>query len=282
MEEGSMKENRILQIWRILYPPLLYLLISYIVQLVGILFFLGREDGSWLNMNQEELQLYINDIFNQKAMLLTFISAIISLPLCYLPYYGDLKRQRRQSDLTVLKRNQVSLKQWAFIVLLGMAASISLNDWIALSGIITIFDGFEEVAEALYGGNLIMEFLSIVIAAPFIEELIFRGLVYQRIRRMAGVRIAIVLSALYFGIYHMNVVQGIYAFLLGLLLAWVCEKYHTLWASVLFHMSANLLSLILTEWSFGYRITVTGVIIEIILSTVLMVYAILKIHRTVK
>lgn len=78
----------------------------------------------------------------------------------------------------------------------------------------------------------------------------------------------------------MNVVQGIYAFLLGILLAWICEKYQTIWAPILFHAAANLLSVICTEWNFSYRMTVIGVLLEILISTALMIYAMVRISRT--
>lgn len=274
-----MKGNRILKIWRILYPPLLYLVISYLVQLVGILLLVRINGAAWEFSSPEELQVYITEIYNRNAMLLTLVAAVISIPICFLLFRDDWKR--REYEDAVYQKRQISVRQWGLVALLGMAASISLNDWIALSGIITIFDGFEEVAEALYGGSLLIEFLAIAVAAPLIEELIFRGLVYQRIRKLFGVRMAVILSALYFGVYHMNVVQGIYAFLLGILLAWVYEKYQTLWAPVLFHASANLLSVVYSEWSFGYRMTIMGVILEIVISTGLMIYAIIRVHKTV-
>lgn len=271
-----MKENRILQIWRILYPPLMYFIISYIVQLVGILVLMQLHSNSAWNLNNpDELQKYVVEIYNQNAMLLTMIAALVTIPICLFLYQKDRKKY-----FYIKIQKQISIRQWILVVLLGMAASISLNDWIALSGIILIFDGFEQVAEALYGGSLLIEFLAIAVAAPLVEELLFRGLVYQRIRKLTSARIAIFLSALYFGVYHMNVVQGIYAFLLGLLLAWICEKYQTLWAPILFHAAANLLSVICTEWNFSYRMTVIGVLLEILISTVLMIYAIVRISRT--
>lgn len=272
-----MRESRILQIWRILYPPLMYFIISYIVQLIGILILIRiQHTTDWNLTNPEELQAYVIQIYNQNAMLLTMISACITIPICLLLYQKD---RNRHSYLESVSK-QISLQQWAFIALFGMAASVSLNDWIALSGIVFIFDGFEQVAEALYGGNLFIEFLAIVIAAPLVEELLFRGIVYKRIREIAGVRMAILLSALYFGVYHMNVVQGIYAFLLGILLAWIGEKYQSLGAPILFHAAANFLSVVCTEWEFSYRMTVVGVLLEILISTSLMIYAIVRIHRT--
>lgn len=275
-----MKENRILQIWRILYPPLMYFVISYMIQLVGILLLTQNYIASvWESGNLEELQLYFTETYNQNAMLLVMIASIVTIPICVILFRGDCKRRENRNYF--LEQKQIPVQKWILIAVLGMAASISLNDWIALSGIILIFDGFEQVAEAIYGGSLLIEFLAIAVAAPLVEELIFRGLVYQRMRELSSAKIAIILSALYFGIYHMNVVQGLYAFLLGILLAWVYEKYQTLWAPILFHASANLLSVICTEWNFSYRMTVIGVILEIVISTGLMIYAIVRIHRTV-
>ena len=59
--------------------------------------------------------------------------------------------------------------------------------------------------------------------------------------------IAIVVSALFFGLFHLNVVQGLYAFIIGLLLAYVYEKYKSIWAPILFHVAANSVSIFLTE-----------------------------------
>ena len=49
-----------------------------------------------------------------------------------------------------------------------------------------------------------------------------------------------IFSAIVFGIYHLNVVQAVYAFFLGLFFAWVYDRYDSLWAPITAHMSANL------------------------------------------
>lgn len=49
-----------------------------------------------------------------------------------------------------------------------------------------------------------------------------------------------VFSGVVFGIYHGNLVQGIYASLLGIMLAWVTERSGTLLAPVIFHGIGNL------------------------------------------
>ena len=62
-----------------------------------------------------------------------------------------------------------------------------------------------------------------------------------------GKKKAMIFSALVFGIYHMNVVQAVYAFFLGLFFAWLYERYDSLWAPSIAHMSANLFVILLAE-----------------------------------
>ena len=68
------------------------------------------------------------------------------------------------------------------------------------------------------------------IIAPAAEEMIFRWLIYLRLRDWLKMPVAAVISGLIFGIYHGNIVQGIYASILGTAFAWILEmewKYFT-------------------------------------------------------
>ena len=67
------------------------------------------------------------------------------------------------------------------------------------------------------------------------------------------------MNALIFGMYHFNVVQAVYAFILGLFFAWVYERYQTLWAPVIAHMSANLFVILLSECQFFNHMLTTMV-----------------------
>jgi len=75
--------------------------------------------------------------------------------------------------------------------------------------------------------------------SPLSEELLFRWLLLNRIERVFNTKMAIALCALFFGIYHGNVMQGCYAFLMGLALAYICVAAKSLAAAFLFHCSAN-------------------------------------------
>lgn len=94
-----------------------------------------------------------------------------------------------------------------------------------------------------------------VILAPLGEELIFRGVVFSYARRaVAGMRspkvafwIANSIQALLFGVYHMNVVQGLYAFFIGLALGYLCQRYDSLIPGMLAHLVFNSMSTLLGE-----------------------------------
>ena len=81
-------------------------------------------------------------------------------------------------------------------------------------------------------------FLYAGILAPITEELLFRGLI-QRTMLPFGKKLAIVISAFTFGLFHGNLIQTPYAFVVGLVLGYVAAEYNILWAMVL-HMINNL------------------------------------------
>lgn len=114
--------------------------------------------------------------------------------------------------------------------------------------------GFEQAMEpaaasgeaGLFGLSYSFLVLTLVLA-PLAEEALFRRGIYGFIRRRRGIRPAALLSALAFGIYHGNWLQGIYGFMMGLVLAWgyetAPERPYAM--AVLMHSAANLAVLIL-------------------------------------
>ena len=81
-------------------------------------------------------------------------------------------------------------------------------------------------------------FLYAGILAPITEETLFRGLI-QRSVLPFGKKFAILVSSLTFGLFHGNLIQTPYAFVVGLVLGYVAAEYNILWAMVL-HMINNL------------------------------------------
>ena len=96
----------------------------------------------------------------------------------------------------------------------------------------------DAVESATMGYDTLSMFLYATLGAPIMEEIIFRGLVLRHLQPY-GKGFAIVMSAFLFGIFHGNLVQIPYAFLVGLVLGYVAVEYNIVWAMVL-HMINNL------------------------------------------
>ena len=82
------------------------------------------------------------------------------------------------------------------------------------------------------------------VIAPLAEEIVFRWLIYLRLRDYMRIGFAMVISGMIFGIYHGNLVQAVYESLLGIVFAYILDISGCLWSSVLLHMGANIWSLI--------------------------------------
>lgn len=98
----------------------------------------------------------------------------------------------------------------------------------------------ELMESAGYGSITPLLLLYTVLLAPFVEELAFRGLVFRYARHALPFWAANLWQALLFGIVHMNIIQGVYAFTMGLFLGWICHRGRGIKYSILLHIIFNL------------------------------------------
>lgn len=97
----------------------------------------------------------------------------------------------------------------------------------------------EFVESASASADTFSMFLYICLLAPISEEMLFRGLIMRSLEPY-GKKFAILASSFLFGIFHGNLVQSPYAFVVGLVLGYVAMEHSMVWAMVL-HMINNLL-----------------------------------------
>ncbi len=241
-----MKKNKNLgfEIWRLIYPIIIYFAISFavvIVYMIAIMAMLtakGNTDPTLLiNVASEKIM--------DKALVSTIISSALTL-LVFIPLYiGDKKKDKKTGEY--IKYRNAKIDKWILIAILGFSAALSLNILISYTGLAGLSSGFELVSEAIYNSSIFVQLLATVILAPLVEELLVRGLIYKRMRRWASPILAAIVSSTLFGLIHMNIVQFIYAFLLGMLLALVYEKFQNIWAPILFHFAANSTSILISN-----------------------------------
>jgi len=90
-------------------------------------------------------------------------------------------------------------------------------------------------------------FLTIAIAAPIFEELIFRGVILKKFLQKYSPAKAIILSATIFGIVHLNPWQFIAAFTIGAAIGWVYWKTQSVWPGIFIHFVNNSFSFYLAK-----------------------------------
>ncbi len=275
-------EGIIKKFWRVVYAPLLFLTISIIIEFIvmfGYMIVLAAENPAMAG-NATWLANTTTEWIMSHAVMLTVIAGVVALPIFLLLMRGDKKRSIREEKY--VEYTKVSVWKFVFIAIAGAFACIGLNLFISITGIINWGGGFEDTADALYGGSMFWTVAGVVFIIPVVEELMFRGIIYNRMKYYKGALPAILVSAVYFAIYHMNVPQGIYAFVLGVFMAWIYYRYKTILAPILFHVSANGISVFLT-YSEGFNtLTDTQYILLCVVSLVIAVAMVVVIAKTVK
>jgi membrane protease YdiL (CAAX protease family) len=101
-----------------------------------------------------------------------------------------------------------------------------------------INDAFEELAI-----SPIILILSVAVVAPIYEEILFRGILLKGMARKINPTIALVISAVFFALVHMNIPQGINAFLLGLVIGSIYLKTGSIYLSIFAHFVNNILAI---------------------------------------
>lgn len=113
-----------------------------------------------------------------------------------------------------------------------------------LSWAIPISETFQNFILELYSHKGIFSFLMIVVAAPLIEETIFRGIMLDGLLRRYSPTKAIILSSILFGAIHLNPWQFVSAFVLGIFIGWVYYRTKKLMFAITIHLANNLTAFI--------------------------------------
>lgn len=123
---------------------------------------------------------------------------------------------------------------------LAAALAVGMNGLLTLLELYRFSPGFQEISQLQFDIPVWLGILTYGILAPLAEEVVFRGIVYGQMKRAFNVPAAILISGLAFGLFHGNLVQFVYASVIGIMLALVYELYGTILAPMLFHAVANL------------------------------------------
>ena len=188
--------------------------------------------GEELDMALLETQLM--DAVMGEAMMMTLLSGVIVLLVFWLVF---LIRKKKFSEEVCIR--SIPVKGILPVVLLAACFNV-------ITSVIISFIPWPEswmesyMANSSVIDNSIVAWITAVVMAPVLEEIVFRGLMYTRLKKGLPAILAAVFTSLVFGIVHGTVIWAIYTFIFSLVLIWVFERFQSLAACILLHMAYNL------------------------------------------
>ncbi|MBD7912527.1 CPBP family intramembrane glutamic endopeptidase [Clostridium cibarium] len=129
-------------------------------------------------------------------------------------------------------------------------------------------------ASSIFENNYFYLISSACFYAPIVEEVVFRGIILGGLLKKYSPKIALPISAFLFAFAHLNLQQGINAFLLGLFLGYVYYRTKSIFLTISGHFANNVLALIAFVPS-----SLTGLIINAIISTLISIPIIILLKK---
>lgn len=200
-------------------------------------------DGASGNMMNQ-----FQSVLMSSASLLMVIYHLLAILIFSLWYYFGCGRPKACKPAKVFGGN----RSIPVTLLTGLGLCVFANGFVVviMYALPTLYARYEQLMESAGMGTDVFAILAAILLAPVGEEILCRGLIYHYAKnavkemknRQLAFWIANIIQSLAFGIMHMNMVQGMYAFVLGLGIGWLRERYNSLYPAMLAHFTVNFLS----------------------------------------
>jgi len=140
-------------------------------------------------------------------------------------------------------------------ICLGLVAHFAVGGTIENIAGVDDGTGFPIIASPALAGlpNAFM----VGVVAPVVEELIFRAILYVKLRQRMGIIGAALISSLFFGLIHPYIAMGVSAAVMGLVLAWLYEKSRSIWVPLILHVVNNSILFALLVFAVGLQDLIT-------------------------
>jgi len=174
------------------------------------------------------------------------LTSIISFGIVLLIGFRKTKRKFNE----VFKFNRVSAFLWIAIIIFMIGFVIVTSEMDNLVNyILPMPEMLRNVFATLMAEQIfIIAIIVVGIIPAFAEELLFRGLILDGLKNNYSKRKAILISALLFGIIHLNLWQFYAGFIIGLISAWICIETNSILLSIYIHFFNNVLYTITVKY----------------------------------
>lgn len=264
-------------------PFIITMAIQFFITFIGmflLIFFNMFSDPSNVSVDPQVL-LYslLNSMDSNFLVSISAVYAILSSLVFSIWYYKKFAKGNTQKVSKVF--NPVII---VALLILSISLQYLSTYIVAILGFLKPewLDQYSGVIESLGLSESVsvITVLYAIIIAPISEELTFRGLTLGYARKAMPFWAANILQAALFGLLHMNFIQGIYAFVLGIVFGYVAKQGESLFIPILFHMMFNLLGVFLPSvLHYSSADSTFFVIIIFILSAAFLVAGLVLYHR---
>ena len=200
----------------------------------------GLMAGVIANFMAASKNISLNEVYEDVNFLST--ANIISMYLLACPACALVMQLANDSKTKI--KGHISLNQYLRSIFMMFPLAFGLNYLSTLLASGLSGGEAENSLNQLLGGDNIPAMVMVAVLAPIFEELVFRKLIIDRTIRY-GELMSILFSSLAFGLFHCNLYQIFYAFVLGLILGYVYVRTGNVILTIIMHMCVNASSSVL-------------------------------------
>lgn len=239
-------------IWFSIWACVAMLLIQFGIGLIGTIMVAVKsliEVHSDFDAFLKQYSYMINEsgIVTVIELAATFICAIIMV-IWY--YNGYCKKEKKAGTY---KSALPLFREWRFDAFLvavtlgvfGLSVLIQIATEAMLPNVASLMN---DVLSLALGGNQVIALLAAVVFAPICEEVTIRGIALRRCERAFGLVGCMLITAVLFGVMHLNPIQGLYALPMGLAWGFIGYKTHSVIPGIVCHALNNLAGTLLGNY----------------------------------
>lgn len=218
------------KIVRIVIPIFVFYLCMVISEYLGFIVYAKANN---LDINK------LSDLFNNNnnaVSIVSLISKIFTLIIFVILYSKSIFKSKSRFNF----KPQILL-YYIPPIILGIVSNYLVN-------IIKIVYNDKEYIRSqtiINSQPILMIVITTILISPLLEEIVFRGVLFEEIRNNIDSKYAIIISAILFAIIHGNITQGIYALIVGLYLGYLKSKFDNIIIPITVHILMNIVALVM-------------------------------------
>lgn len=235
-------------IWQTIYSFLMFVLVRTIaLSLVVNLYLLIAKNVPGFPLLLYDEAGEVTGITGNGSAIAQMVAFIAGTAMIFRTAKVMILKAAKESRLLHIKKEP--LQNYLFLGVATLGAMLGLNMLLDLTGVTDNSAAYQAVAEQQYAAGIWMGVILYVLIAPLAEELLFRGIIYNCLKGPVRPLAAMLMAAVFFGVYHGNWVQGIYGFLMACLMIYGYEYFADFRVPVAMHAAVNLISYLLSNTS---------------------------------